>query len=243
MMKTLLIVTALAAASLASAQLTETASSTHYVASSASGSTTSTFDIESFGGGTKYAQFGVADFSFGTVADFNASSLTVSLTQYDVNTKYFYAPSGLTFSLSSFTGSTSGLRYQNAGGTDNLSTNNLDPTLWTSPNNLYTLGSGIVTAVANGTVDSYTFTLNSATQAFLKSQLAAGGDIRLLVAADESYDGAQYDDEYYFAGASNATAAYRPTITLTPLAVPEPMPMAVLGLGIFGMVVRRRTNR
>lgn len=139
---------------------------------------TNFFNVVGSAGTVPGPSFGVADFS---ATSFNLSypvatvtSLTLSLTQSLFNAAAgslaFYLTEANTVGI--HTGSP--LVYQTANGPEGLGTQ-LDPK--------FTLGIGTFTPATNGTVDTYTFTLNDTVESYVIGQLNSGGTLRIVVTA------------------------------------------------------------
>lgn len=191
------------------------------------------FNVEgnSFG---QYASFGVADFSvnaFGigfTVAD--VLSLSISLTQSNAA---FTAPGTVRIYLS--TDTTTSIESTNTA--LKFDTSSLPGGVGSQLGTLYSLGTGAFTttgAVNNGTVDTYSLTLDSAAKAYLISQLNTPGALVRLVITPET-DGTAAT----WAGYTHSTYA-GPTLTLDVAPVPEPATMLGLLVGAGALAARRR---
>ena len=201
--------------SLASADTTSATaslSSTVQVAGPRSGSNGTNFlNVEGSNNGS-FASFGVLDFS---TSAFNlafpataVSSLTLSLTES--NSAFTTASGGLNFYLvtdttTSITAGSSPLVYQTANAPEGLGTQ-----LGTTP---FLLGAGTFSAnsgsTGSGTVDTYSFTLNTSAQTYLLSQLnATGSTVRLVVTPTDATGASTW------AGSTNSNAASRPQLSL-----------------------------
>jgi hypothetical protein len=170
------------------------------------------FNIEGSDNG-QFASFGVADF-MPSAMNVAITSLTLTLTQANASFTHngsllFYISGDTTTSIDP---GTSPLFYDGGALPTGLGTQ-LSPT--------HFLGTGMFTEVADGTVDSFNFTLDMATTVYLDSQLSMGGPIRVIVAPGDAAVAATY------AGFSN-TDFSRPQLSLT--TVPEPSTFAGIGL-------------
>lgn len=190
---------------------TSSLSSTVQVAGPRSGpSGTNFFNVEGSNNGN-FASFGVLDFS---ASAFNlafpataVSSLTLSLTES--NSAFTVASGGLNFYLitdtaSSIAAGSSTLVYQQANAPEGLGT---------QLSTHYLLGSGTFSAnsgnTGSGTVDTYSFSLNTDAQTYLLSQLnAAGSTVRLVITPTDATGASTW------AGSTNSSAAARPLLSL-----------------------------
>jgi hypothetical protein len=154
----------------------------------------------------RYASFGVIDFH--APAELAQAGKIKGLTLSLVQSIPSFAKSGkVKFYLSTDTktdiaapaeGTTPALKFDM--GSDDGLADQLKPR--------YTLGSGTFTKETNGHVDTFTLTLSDEAEAYLRSQLQKGANIRLIVAPDSDDVAATY------CGASNATVTNRPKLSI-----------------------------
>jgi hypothetical protein len=186
------------------------------------------FDVESAANGS-FASFGVLDFATTATTGVLASSLTLTLTQANAS---FTANGGLGFYLSEDTAT--GIAVGASPLTYNATSSPTGVGTQLAPN--FLLGTGTFTEVADGTADAFTFALTAAEQSYVEGEVAAGGPIRLLVAATDTAVAATY------AGVTNTEFA-GPSLTLRTAAgtaVPEPGTWPLLGAALAGLGLARR---
>jgi hypothetical protein len=165
------------------------------------------FNMEGSGNGM-FASFGVVDFQSGPM-NVAITSLTIDLTQ---DNAAFTNNGTLIFYLSTDTATniepgTSPLIY-------NSNSADLPTGIGTQLSPLLLLGTGIFTQVTTGTIDSFSFSPDSALTSYLSSQLSTGGPIRLVIAPGDASVAATY------AGFSNTEFGGPELLLATP--VPEP---------------------
>jgi hypothetical protein len=170
------------------------------------------FNMEGSDNG-QFASFGVADF-LPSAMNVQITSLTLTLTQANASFTHdgsllFYISGDTTTSIDA---GTSPLFYDNSALPTGLGMQ-LSPT--------YFLGTGVFTEVADGTVDSFTFTPDVATTAYLNSQVSIGGPIRVIVAPGDPTVAATYS------GFTNTEFA-GPQLSFT--TVPEPSMFVTIAL-------------
>jgi hypothetical protein len=157
-------------------------------------------------GNTTFASFGVVDFKSGPM-NVAVTSLTLDLTQDNAafthnGTLIFYVS---TDTATNIEPGTSPLIYNAA---------DLPTGIGTQLSPLLLLGTGTFTEVANGTIDTFSFSPNAAVTSYLSSQLSTGGPIRLVIAPGDAGVAATY------AGFSNNDFGGPELLLGTP--VPEP---------------------
>jgi hypothetical protein len=175
---------------------------------------------------TQFASFGVADF-LPMPLNISVASVTLMLTQANAS---FTNDGSLLFYISGDTttnidAGTSPLFYDSSAAPTGLGTQ-LSPT--------HFLGGGVFTQAADGTVDSFTFTLDAATMAYLDGQIGSGHPIRLIVAPGDAAVAATY------AGFSN-TEFSGPQLSLA--AVPEPSMFGSVAFVLLLVVGATRVRR
>lgn len=225
----------------------DTSGDTAAVGTKGPGSSQTYMDVEGSGpsNGAKYETFGVIDFTGvsgqPTVTDTSGNSEIVGAIAPNITLDLFDSPYSATnpgvldFYLTDNNAALSGLTYQTS------SPNGIGSQL----NDLFFLGAGAYTSTSGSlTGADYTYDLtlpNQAAQNYMLQQLNDGGNIRLLVAADNSAGSPNSNIVGSFYGAGSADP---PELTLT-VAVPEANTPALLGLGLLGLgalgVARRRT--
>ena len=182
-----------------------------------------------------FASFGVIDFTAPTGQPMaSVTGLAVTLTESDAA---FTTPGGLVFYVTTDTGASIA-----NDGSSSLAFDATDTPggLGSQLSTLYTLGTGSFTSTGNtntGQVDTFTFAPDATTAAYLEAQIAAGGTIRIVIAATDATTAAT------FAGATNTTLA-GPQLTITTNAVPEPATIGMVGFGGIALMIaaRRRTR-
>lgn len=199
-------------------------------------------EIDAFGGAVDQAFFNVHGdddaFTVYSLADFDTSgigqvsgvqNLFIDLAQ---NNAFFSADGGLQFFLASDTRAvdvTDAARYITDG--DNVGAEVVGSAFGT----LFSLGSGTYTVTADGDVDSFALSLDTAGEAFAVSQINSGGLLRIIgtpsdLGVQSTYSGAT----------SFLDSVAPPVLRFDVTAVPEPSSAAVLGLIAFVGVCRRR---
>jgi len=174
------------------------------------------FNMEGASNGT-FASFGVVDFQPGSMS-VQIASLTLALTQANAA---FTNDGSLIFYLSTDTATDiepigSPLIYSAADAPTGLG-GQLSP--------IFLLGAGSFTQVSDGTKDTFSFSPSAAVIAYIDSQVAAGGRLRLVIAPGDATVAATY------AGFSNTEFA-GPQLTLV-TAVPEPGTAGSTSLALF----------
>ena len=196
------------------------------------------FNVEGSGNAAN-ASFGVIDFVVPATSVGAITSLSIRLVESNAG---FTAPGTLNFYVSNNTTTS----ISNAAGASPLV---YQPTPASGPNGvgtqldtLFLLGSGAFTTTGNvnsGQVDTFTFTPDASTSAYLQGQLASGGVVRIVAA--EAVNNPSLAAT--FAGSTNATAASQPLLTINAAPVPEPatvLAMSSLALAGVGALRRRR---
>jgi autotransporter-associated beta strand protein len=188
---------------------TASLSSTVQVAGPRTGSSgTNFFNVEGSNNGN-FASFGVLDFSadaFNLAFPATAvSNLTLSLTES--NSGFTKASGGLNFYLVTDTTTSiandgsSPLIFDSANAPEGLGAQ-----LGTTP---FLLGAGTFSGASTGTVDTYSFSLNTEAQTYLLSQLnAEGSTVRLVITPTDATGASTW------AGSTNSSAASRPLLSL-----------------------------
>ena len=237
----------LAAGSMAGAMAqTIPATNSAYVSATKEGASTSTLAIESNStpGDTGFGEFGILDFAGTSAPTGPITSFTLTMTTFSGK----YGASGpLDFFLAGntapLTGTGSeGLLYQGDGPTDGIGTQL--GTLTALGTQTYTTQPYTVGGTTVSGPTSFTFVLNTAAQAALAGDLAAG-DVKIAIGAPTGgpvateIDGAKYTGTGYSAPTMALNAA--------PPAVPEASTTASFGLllvlGLGGIIVARRRKQ
>ncbi len=191
------------------------------------------FDIEGIGNGTNYAAFGVLQFDSKTLglpahAVTGVSALTLSISQS--NTRFTAgAPNALGFYLTTDNATS-------IGADSTLAFNLADPrglANQLSPN--YLLGVGDFRATGTGDVDSFHFSLASATPAerYVANTLNHAGDLRVIVAPLDQYVAATYSGVGNTAiNPQTGAPIAGPELAVTFSAVPEANPAAFVAFTV-----------
>lgn len=230
---------ALAFAAFGAASAQTVSASNDYVIEDQSGFTyTDTTNFMNFGvtgTTTIYKSFGVLDFSgsgFGSVAAVTSATLTLQESDY-TNTK----PVNLTF-WAVKDNTTSLHKGQTTVGYDDTSVGGYTGQLGTAT----LLGTFSFTSTSTGNSSGVknqndVVNLTSGLSALAAQINSANQDIRILITTDET-------GYATFAGAGSSSTGtatkYDPTLTLQVTPAPEPASMAALGIGIAGLIARRR---
>lgn len=194
------------------------------------------FDVEGSSNGTGssgYACYGVADFNgasyqgIGKVGD--VTSATLELFQADASfTKNSTVQLWWTANTNLNINSGNTVKYNYAAGGES----GLDSSVWTS---LQLLGSASFVQVKSGHEDDYTLSLTATAKAGIISAINSGSDIRFIVSSDNAGGAATW------AGYSS-TSYSGPKLALNVAAVPEPATIAILTVGVVGLIRRRRSR-
>ncbi len=224
---------------------------------------TSFFNVEGTGN-TKFANYGVLDFSttgFSGVTSLNNATVTLTLTESNTN---FTAPGTIDFFLT--TDTTTNDTPAISGGTQNTNLKfnaadtangvGVDSANFQSGAQFFALGNGAFTrtgATPTGGVDNYTLNFadaSTAARSYFLQQIGAGGPLRILVTPDANTPAvaATFAGSAFTSGTPAAPAPGSfPMLTIaTPAAAPEPSGIAVLliGMGALGLAAaRRRTTQ
>ncbi|HVT12885.1 MAG TPA: PEP-CTERM sorting domain-containing protein [Fimbriimonadaceae bacterium] len=195
---------------------------------------------------------GVADGTYGGVFSFGgqvmANSLSLRLTQDNAG---FTHDGALQFWLA--TANTSGTNLHSgstpnfADGASEFSPLLLGDGMFTQGATTPVTGTGAPTALGSGTIDTYTFNLSGATQTAVSDALNGGSTIRLIITPNDATVAATYAgfSVYSTANTSDWTPPYndpntwRPQLTIDASPVPEPATLAIVGLGVLGLMRRR----
>ncbi len=109
-------------------------------------------------------------------------------------------------------------------------------------------GTGAPTAVGSGTQDTYSFTLTGAAQTDVSSFLNGGNPIRLIITPNDATVAATYagftvystTDTSSWTPPLNDKSQWRPQLTINANPVPEPASIAIVALGLAGLIRRKQ---
>jgi hypothetical protein len=196
---------------------------------------TAYFDAET--GSGSYGYFGVIDFR---ASDFGIKKAVASVTDFKLTLTEDNASWSTAGSLQLWISGDTSASIDSGSSTLKFNKSYLPGGVGSQLNPLVLLGTANFTTtgdVNNGKADVYDLSLSSAAETLLVDELnTSGGNVRIVVTPDDSKVAATW------AGYANTTYG-GPKLSLTAQTVPEPASLAVIAVGLAGLVARKRRNR